>query len=216
MDHAMMARFVSTATLRLRSGAPSLFDVPKWEHEPTSSGSQPDVVPSKELRPLGQWDRMANGQQLGRCPTCDGGEWWDNRSRKAAGQMKPQAPDYVCAVCRHARWIDGSSEPGRLPAGRTPTAWKTTVLPVSTNPQCDATKPDGTRCRNRPMRGSRFCGPHAEAGGATERRGPTKVGVESRAQHQPVEMCAALKRDGTPCRNRAMAGSTFCGPHARA
>ena len=26
--------------------------------------------------------------------------------------------------------------------------------------------------------------------------------------------CAALKRDGSPCRNVAMAGSTYCGPHS--
>jgi hypothetical protein len=26
--------------------------------------------------------------------------------------------------------------------------------------------------------------------------------------------CSALKRDGKPCRNRAMAGSRFCGPHS--
>ena len=26
--------------------------------------------------------------------------------------------------------------------------------------------------------------------------------------------CQALKRDGTPCRNGAMAGSPFCGPHS--
>ena len=44
--------------------------------------------------------------------------------------MEPNAPDFVCADCRHARWLDGGEKPGHLPASQEPTVWKTTVLPV--------------------------------------------------------------------------------------
>ena len=32
-------------------------------------------------------DRMANGEHLGQCPTCGGHQWWDNRARKAMGEL---------------------------------------------------------------------------------------------------------------------------------
>jgi hypothetical protein len=78
--------------------------VAKWQHSLTSP-KQRDVVPSKALPPLGAWDRMPNGEHLGHCPTCGADEWWDNPSRKAPGQMKRGAPDYICALCSYARWI---------------------------------------------------------------------------------------------------------------
>lgn len=37
---------------------------------------------------------------------------------------------------------------------------------------------------------------------------------QSAAVGQRGQTCSALKRDGTPCRNGAMAGSAFCGPHS--
>lgn len=41
-----------------------------------------------------------------RCPKC-GGPTYDNRSRKAAGEYKPNAPDYTCQdsqTCGTAIW----------------------------------------------------------------------------------------------------------------
>jgi hypothetical protein len=125
-------------------------------------------VPSKTLPPLSSMDRMANGEHLGQCPTCGGHRWWDNRSRKATGEMSRSQPDYACTSCRHGRWNDGRQRAGRPTTRRTLSA-RVTVVPTV--------------------------------------RPPSGVG-------QRAMTCAALKRDGTPCRNGAMAGSPFCGPHS--
>src|SRR6266850_3341371 len=40
------------------------------------------------------------------CPKCNG-EVWDNRTKKANGEMKPNAPDFSCkdkAVCKWVQW----------------------------------------------------------------------------------------------------------------
>lgn len=40
------------------------------------------------------------------CVKC-GGEVWDNRAKKAAGEMKPNAPDFSCkdkVVCKWVQW----------------------------------------------------------------------------------------------------------------
>jgi hypothetical protein len=43
---------------------------------------------------------------------------------------------------------------------------------------------------------------------------PVRVTVVPTVAVVPAgQTCAAVKRDGTPCRNGAMAGSPFCGPH---
>ena len=103
-----------------------------WQHEPTSTASQPDRVPSKSLPPLSSMDRMANGEHLGQCPTCGGHQWWDNRSRKAIGELSRSQPDYVCTDCRHGRWIDGRQRSGwAAPTGhRAPSVRVTVVAPV--------------------------------------------------------------------------------------
>ena len=127
-------------------------------------------VPSKTLPPLSSLDRMANGERLGQCETCGGHRWWDNRSRKATGEMSRSEPDYRCTDCGHSRWTDGRHQAGRRTTRPTPAA-SVTVVPAV---------------------------PHHSGAG------------------QPGSVCAALKRDGTPCRNGAMAGSPFCGPHSTA
>lgn len=38
------------------------------------------------------------------CPKC-GGEVWDNRSKKAAGGMKPNAPDFSCKAKDACGWV---------------------------------------------------------------------------------------------------------------
>jgi len=127
-------------------------------------------MPSKSLPPLSSMDRMANGEHLGRCPTCGGHQWWDNRGRKAIGELSRAQPDYVCTDCRQGRSIDGRQRSGwARPTGcRTASVRVTVVAPV------------------------------VEPGNGAVR------GV----------ICAALKRDGSPCRNGAMAGSPYCGPHS--
>ena len=102
---------------------------PTWQHEPTSTASQPDTVPSKSLPPLSSLDRMATGEHLGQCPACGGHRWWDNRSRKATGEMTRAEPDYVCTECRYGRWNDGRHQAGRATTRRTPPV-TTVVLPA--------------------------------------------------------------------------------------
>ncbi len=177
----------------------------QWEHEPTSSESQPDAVPSKTLPPLSSMDRMANGEHLGQCPTCGGYRWWDNRSRKATGEMSRAQPDYVCADCRHGRWNDGREQVGRPTTRRTPSA-RVTVVPTVPQPSragarvmtCAALKRDGTPCRNGAMLGSPFCGPHSGAGGAAK---PTS------------NQCRGTTKAGKPCRAGAVRGSDYCPQH---
>jgi hypothetical protein len=178
----------------------------RWQHEPTSTASQPDLVPSKTLPPLSSMDRMANGDHLGQCPTCGGHHWWDNRSRKATGEMSRTRADYVCTDCRHGRWNDGRQQAGRPTTGRTPSV-RVTVVPTVRQPSgvgqrvrtCAALKRDGTPCRNGAMAESPFCGPHSNGGG-----GPTKP-----ASNQ----CRGTTKAGKPCRAGAVRGSEYCPQH---
>ena len=133
------------------------------------------MAPDRALRPLSSMDRMANGEHLGPCPTCGGHRWWDNRSRKAAGETGPADPDYRCTSCRHGRWEDGRHVAGRPSARRAP-EMKVTVLEASpaataerTGRTCAATTKSGAPCRNGAMAGSPFCGPHSDAQGRSKR-----------------------------------------------
>jgi hypothetical protein len=191
--------------------ASSVGDVPtsrrsQWQHEPTSTPSQPDVVPSKTLPPLSSMDRMANGEHLGQCPTCGGYRWWDNRSRKATGEIGRSQPDYVCTDCRHGRWNNGRQQVGRPTTPRTPLA-RVTVVPTVSQPSgvgqpvttCAALKRDGTPCRNGAMAGSPFCGPHSAGGGGAAK---------------PVSnQCRGTTKAGKPCRAGAVRGSEYCPQH---
>ena len=177
-----------------------------WQHEPTSAASQPDRVPSKSLPPLSSMDRMANGEHLGQCPTCGGHQWWDNRARKAMGELSRAQPDYVCTNCRHGRWIDGRQRSGWAgPTGhRTPSVRVTVVAPVvepgngvARSGICAALKRDGSPCRNGAMAGSPYCGPHSD-GGAVER-------VPNR--------CQGTTKAGKPCRAGAVRGTHYCPQH---
>lgn len=150
-------------------------------------------------------DRMDNGEHLGQCPTCGGHRWWDNRSRKATGEMKRSQPDFVCTDCRHGRWGDGRQQPGRPTAHRAPTVRVTAVpaVPESSDAghpfrMCSATKRDGTPCRNGAMAGSPFCGPHANVGGAPK---------------PAPNQCRGTTKAGKPCRAGAMRGSEYCPQH---
>jgi hypothetical protein len=177
----------------------------KWEHEPTSTASQPDVVPSRTLPPLSSLDRMANGDHLGQCPTCGGHRWWDNRSRKATGEMSRAQPDYVCTDCRHGRWNDGRQQAGRGMTRHTPAA-TVKLVPAVDQPSavgqrvrtCAALKRDGTPCRNGAMAGSPFCGPHSAGGGA----------AKPASNH-----CRGTTKAGNPCRAGAVRGSEYCPQH---
>jgi hypothetical protein len=150
-------------------------------------------------------DRMANGEHLGQCPTCGGDRWWDNRSRKATGEMSRSLPDYVCTDCRHGRWNDGRQQAGRSTKRRTPVA---TVTVVSTVRQasgvgervrtCSADKRDGTPCRNGAMAGSPFCGPHSTDGGTAK---------------PAFDQCRGTTKAGKPCRAGAVRGSEYCPQH---
>ena len=177
-----------------------------WQHEPTSAASQPDRVPSKSLPPLSSMDRMANGEHLGQCPTCGGHQWWDNRARKAIGELSRAQPDYVCTDCRHGRWIDGRQRSGwAAPTGyRAPSVRVTVVAPVvepanavARGGICAALKRDGSPCRNGAMAGSPFCGPHSHSG-AVER-------VPNR--------CQGTTKAGKPCRAGAVRGTHYCPQH---
>jgi hypothetical protein len=179
---------------------------PTWQHEPTSTASQPDTVPSKSLPPLSSLDRMVTGEHLGQCPTCGGHRWWDNRSRKATGEIGRAEPDYVCTECRHGRWNDGRHQAGRAATRRTPPV-RTVVLPTVSpgshagqrGTTCAALKRDGTPCRNGAMAGSPFCGPHADGGGGA----PTS----------PSNKCRGTTKAGKPCRAGAVRGSDYCPQH---
>ena len=178
----------------------------RWQHEPTSTESQPDLVPSKSLPPLSSMDRMANGEHLGQCLTCGGHRWWDNRSRKATGEMSRSQPDYVCTDCRHGRWNDGRQQAGRPTTRRAPSV-TVTVVPTVRQPSgvgqrgttCTALKRDGTPCRNGAMAGSTFCGPHS-------------IG-ESGAAKPAINQCRGTTKAGKPCRAGAMRGSEYCPQH---
>lgn len=58
------------------------------------------------------------------CPNC-GGAVWDNRAKKAAGEMKPNAPDYSCRDkegCKWALWPPrkASNKPATPPVKASP------------------------------------------------------------------------------------------------
>jgi hypothetical protein len=178
----------------------------QWQHEPISTASHADVVPSKTLPPLGSLDRMSNGEHLGQCPTCGGHRWWDNRARKSTGEISRSQPDYVCTECRHGRWNDGRQEVGRPTTRRAPPA-TVTVVPTVAHPSgasqqvttCAAVKRDGTPCRNGAMAGSSFCGPHSTGAG----------GAAKPASNQ----CRGMTKAGRPCRAGAVRGLDYCPQH---
>jgi hypothetical protein len=150
-------------------------------------------------------DRMGNGEHLGQCPTCGGFRWWDNRSRKAAGETSAATPDYVCVDCRHGRWDDGRHEPGRAAGRRRPPVAVTVVAATAgasgaeaSAGWCAALKVDGTPCRNRPAAGSPFCGPHTDTGARSS---------------PPVNGCRGTTKAGTPCRAGAQRGQEYCPQH---
>jgi hypothetical protein len=149
---------------------------------------------------------MATGEHLGQCPACGGHRWWDNRSRKATGEMTRAEPDYVCTECRYGRWNDGRHQAGRATTRRTPPV-TTVVLPAvgpgsqpgQRGTTCAALKRDGTPCRNGPMAGSQFCGPHAAGVGGA----PTA----------PAKQCRGTTKAGKPCRAGPVRGSEYCPQH---
>lgn len=70
-----------------------------------------DVEENPELYTKGDGDgAAASGEQLPNCPKC-GGKMWDNRPKKAAGEMNAKAPDFKCRdrSCDTALW------PGQWP-----------------------------------------------------------------------------------------------------
>jgi hypothetical protein len=149
-------------------------------------------------------DRMRNGDKLGHCPTCGADRWWDNRARKATGEMDRAEPDYACANCRHGRWNDGRQQPGR-PTARPAPPVRVTVVPAvpvaaggGSTQTCAAVKRDGTPCRNGAMAGSPFCGPHTPG--------------HSAANPAPNQ-CRGTTKAGKPCRAGAMRGSQYCPQH---
>jgi hypothetical protein len=62
--------------------------------------------------------------------------------------------------------------------------------------QCQGTKGDGERCRNKATDGTRYCGVHAKLG-------------------ETDGMCKGHYADGRPCNNRAREDSVYCGVHAK-
>ena len=55
------------------------------------------------------------------CPTCSG-SMWDNRPKKASGDMNPKAPDFKCKdkSCQGVIWKHGEKPRGPVPQSRGP------------------------------------------------------------------------------------------------
>ena len=55
------------------------------------------------------------------CPTCSG-KMWDNRPKKAAGEMNPKAPDFKCRdkACQGVIWKHTTQAAGPVPSTREP------------------------------------------------------------------------------------------------
>ena len=55
------------------------------------------------------------------CPTCAGG-MWDNRPKKASGEMNPKAPDFKCRDkgCQGVIWKHSEKAAGPVPSTREP------------------------------------------------------------------------------------------------
>ena len=55
------------------------------------------------------------------CPTC-AGKMWDNRPKKAAGEMNPKAPDFKCRdkACQGVIWKHTTQAAGPVPSTREP------------------------------------------------------------------------------------------------
>lgn len=55
------------------------------------------------------------------CPTCSG-KMWDNRPKKAAGEMNPKAPDFKCRdkACQGVIWKHSTQPAGPVPSTREP------------------------------------------------------------------------------------------------
>lgn len=160
---------------------------------------------TKALRPLSSMDRMGNGDHLGPCPTCGGLRWWDDRNRKRAGEVRPEAADFRCPDCRHERWEDGREVVGRATA-RPRRAVRTTVVEsvaAAASGRCAATTKAGTPCGGMPMAGSPYCGPHAGAGPRATAATATRGG----------STCEGTTKAGNPCRAGAERGERWCPAH---
>ena len=162
------------------------------------------------LRPLSSMDRMRNGEHLGPCPTCGGHQWWDNRSRKSAGETGDGDPDFRCTSCGHGRWEDGRHVAGRGAARAAPavrvtaleTAPEALAAGTAAGRTCAARTKAGAPCRNGAMAGSPFCGPHSDGGHARA------------ASAAPLaNQCLGTTKAGKPCRAAAERGSSFCPAH---
>ena len=83
-----------------RQAAPQQAPAPRPQAQPTSSTPR-GVDPS--------------------CPTCNGG-MWDNRPKKAAGEMNPKAPDFKCKdkSCQGVIWKHTEKAAGPAPSTREP------------------------------------------------------------------------------------------------
>jgi len=55
------------------------------------------------------------------CPTCSG-KMWDNRPKKASGEMNPKAPDFKCRdkACQGVIWKHTTQPAGPVPSTREP------------------------------------------------------------------------------------------------
>jgi hypothetical protein len=147
-------------------------------------------------------DRMANGEHLGQCPTCGGLRWWDDRGRKQAGEVAPDAADYRCTDCRHERWEDGRQVAGRAGSRRAATLTTTVVEAVlpAAGGRCTATTRAGKPCGGMAMAGSPYCGPHAGTGprAASASTGPR---------------CLGTTKAGRPCGAGPVRGTRWCPQH---
>jgi len=52
---------------------------------------------------------VAAGQPK-RCENCSGSDFYDNRSSKANGKYKANAPDFKCKQCNKGIWLEGASK----------------------------------------------------------------------------------------------------------
>jgi hypothetical protein len=117
------------------------------------------------------------------------------RPLSSMDRMAGGEPLGQCPTCGGLRWWDNV---GRKAAGE--------LSPSAPDYAC-------VQCRHGRWRDGRH-----EPGNARARRPQTKVTVlaPETPPSSPTssgKTCAALTKAGTPCRNGAMAGSPYCGPH---
>ena len=83
-------------------------------HRVATRSSAVEVASAAQLDgPHGQRRPLGPVPDLRRAPMVD------NRAHKAIGELNRVQPDYVCAICRHGRWIDGRQRSGIGGADRT-------------------------------------------------------------------------------------------------